>query len=148
MDVLFLSKTVGRYGKRTSVQTPLVNISYNRKTSFKNAVWIIYQGTAASNHALLIARDLAISANKELVILLRSPQDKAKQLQQKAISVIATQPVSTHYINIPLETDDKQLINLMKSKECDLLVLPNDEQPAIHHQVFLDELERPVMLVR
>lgn len=148
MDVLFLSKTVGRYGKRTLKLTPLKKMTYSNNPSIKKAVWIIYQGTAASNHALLMARDLAASTNKELVILIRSTEEKARQHKQQAISLMASQPISTHYVIVPQETEDKELISLLKDKECGLLVLPNDEQPTINHQIFLDELEHPVMLVR
>ena len=147
MDVLFLSKTVGRYGKSTSELTPLIKMAYSNNPSIKQAVWIIYQGTAASDHALLMARDLASSANKELVILIRSTEEKARQHKQQAISLLASQPISTHYVIVPQETENKELINLLKGRECGLLVLPNDVL-TINHQVFLDELEHPVMLVR
>lgn len=149
MDVLFLNRTVGKYGKSTLQRKVIRESEVIGQAAVQNAVCILYDGSTVSDRALSLACDLAAVTHKELVVLLQSEKQTALQLRQQATSNI-TLDILTNYLIISPHIRDDELISLLEDRKCGILVLSAGESPAVYQQasLFMDELQRPVVLVR
>lgn len=150
MDVLFLNRSVGKYGKHTLERTVIRGAVFTEYATVYNAVYIIYKGTTASDRALSLACDLASFANRGLIVMIQPAEDIAVQLQQQAASIIAPQGIPAQYLTFPPDTKDEDLVALLQGRECGILVLSAADGPDVYQRanLFLDELQRPVVLVR
>ena len=152
MDVLFLSRSVGRYARRTPKRSTgrQLPFSQHRHPAVSNAVWVFYDGTATSNRALSMACDLAASSKRELVIVIQATEDQTERLKQQCISIVSPLETSAHYVTVTPETGDEDLLNLLYGRDCGILVLSGDDASGVGQRAsnFMEVLECPVVLVR
>lgn len=150
MDVLFLSRRIGKYGKKPRVRRLIREDSGPEHKVIRNAVWVIYEEVSSTKRVLSMACDLALSTNRDVVLLIQAAGDQIAQRIQQSLNIPRREEVSIHYFNIPSKLEDDELIQLLHRKECGILVLPGDELPDVDQRanIFLQELECPVVLVR
>ena len=113
-------------------------------------MWIIYDGTAVSNRALALACDLAAFSKRELVIVLQAAEDKTEQLKQQCSSIVLPRETPVHYVTVPPDAGDEDLLCLLYGRDCSILVLSGDDESGTGQRAgnFLEVLECPVVLVR
>jgi len=149
MDVLFMCRTVGKYGKRSTEQklSSLKSESHYHATS--NGVWLMYNDSPAIERAFAVASDIAAATQQNLVVMIHGDDDKVSQVKQQ-ISKYSDRAIAINYFIISPEQQEDTVIELLHSRLCRMLVLPISTEEAEQQNAdrFLERLGIPVVVVR
>ena len=145
-DVLFFSKRVGRYRKLRwerprRAARPRAPAAVPHKT-----FCVMYDGSPGSDRALAVARELALAAGKELLVLLRvDEREDAGRLREQAASITGSQDTRVHYTVITDE--NSSLDRALHQRQCEILILHKGDGEQLKGSL-LEEAECPVVLVQ
>ena len=143
-DVLFLSKRVGRYRKlkwERPRPRPRPPAAVSNKT-----FCVMYDGSPGSDRALALARELALAAGRELLVLLRvDEREDAGRLREQASAIMASQDAHVHYAVITDE--NSSLDKALQQRPCEILILHRGDGEQLKGSL-LEQAECPVVLVQ
>lgn len=106
----------------------------------------MYDGSPGSDRALAVARELALAAGKELLVLLRvDEREDAGRLREQAASITGSQDTRVHYTVITDE--NSSLDRALHQRQCEILILHKGDGEQLKGSL-LEEAECPVVLVQ
>lgn len=149
MDVLFMCRTVGKYGRHSSEQKLSRKKPASHHHVSPNAIWLMYNDNAAFERGVALASDIAATAQRDLVVILNGDDEKLFEVKQQ-VSRYGNQAIAINYFCFAHQLDEDELIELLRSRQCKMLVLPSDAEAAEQPKAdrFLQRLGIPVVIVR
>ncbi len=119
--------------------------------AFIRPVWVIYDGSEASERCLLITGELLKSQRAELNIVINAEsKEKAAELETQARQLTAEFHANKHYFIVE-NNNFSSIIQCMAQRGCSILVMnTNREDKALSDQqaaVISEKAECPVLLV-
>ena len=111
----------------------------------REAVWSVFDGTAASLSAVALAAEVAAGERRPMFVAVpRSPPDLAQELQRSLVSGHEPQPAASRVIEIhPFEPI--ALLRRLRQSGCRMLVVPRTERALI--EAMTDSADWPLILV-
>lgn len=146
-DVLFLSKRIGRYNR--------LRLEWTRRSSpaffaaspvaDKN-LCVIYDGSPGSDRALALARELALAADRGLMVMLRVDENKSvAQLREQVASITGGGDRRVQYVVIT--DDNSSLTKALHRQRCEMLILHKSDKEQLTDSL-LEDPGCPVVLVQ
>lgn len=114
-------------------------------------LYLVYDGSAASQRALMAtARLLRENIGQLTILLAATDREHAAQLQRESGRWLGAQGLAAYYRQLPTQNTSDRIVHLATSHHVGLLVLPTPSQLLDDAQVadLLDTLDCPVLLVR
>jgi len=149
MDVLFMSRTVGKYSKRITEQNLASQKPVSHYHVSSNAVWLIYNDNPAIERAFTLASDIASATQRNLVVMIHGDEDRVSQVKQQ-ISQYGDRDFAINYFIFAPVIQEDAVIEVLRSRQCEMLVLPISPEGEEQRKAdrFLEGLEIPVVVVR
>ncbi len=109
-------------------------------------VSVVYEGTQASERALVMAREIAHAEGSKLVVLLVAGEAEAKELRTRAAQGLGKLASSARYVAI-LSTEPTHLAQAVGREGCTLLILPRESLSPEAANALLEGIACPLALV-
>jgi nucleotide-binding universal stress UspA family protein len=143
VDITLLSKRMRTQRPTSLVRERYMEMGQRRRSLSGKTVWSLFDGSPAAVRALVVASELAAQSARTLSVLMpaRSEAEAAGWQQQVAGLVEA----NTTRIVIGPPHDPASLLRVMRQTECDLFVVPRQEQELVRR--IAESAGCPIVLV-
>jgi nucleotide-binding universal stress UspA family protein len=144
-------RKLGEVSRTLLTQAPNLTLVVQEDARLHLPIFLVYDGTASSQRALVTAARLLQEDIGQLTILLAANDPgHAVQLQRETASWLGARGLAAYYRQLPTQNIRNRLTHLAVSQHVGLMVLPGPKGVLDDEDLadLLDRLDCPVLLVR